>query len=437
MKLKRSLRDESGSVLMTALILMIVALGLGFAAVASTTTQTHQAGYETAGEAAFNLAESALDAQARAVQLSWPGTSATTTTCNQSSTPSATCPGTAVTNSFSSTYTGQEYSNPTWSTQVGGVCPTSNSSCTSLAESPSYYSDPIPATAMGCDCYKGNAVWVRSQATVQGQTRAVVGEIERQGLVITLPETTITAGGVNTSNQGNKVIIEQADTAGTGLTGPIDLTCGNTNDKPSYQDGCAGWDSGKSYDQASPGTYQTGYTDPNGYSVLTNRQLESLETTAGDSGTAPPAGSCPTNWNGLVYIQSTPSGGCQIPKNTSYNGCNTPPPSGATPGMIIVGSGSLEMGANVCYYGVIYMINAGGPTPSSGGVCTSTDSVLTLDANSNTYGGVFVDNCGLVTVGQSSGQSATVYFDSLAFSGATAYDTPVLAKNTFRILAGS
>lgn len=433
MRLKRALPDENGSVMVIAMILMIVALALGFTAVAATNSQTHQAGHETAGEAAFNLAESALDAQARVVQLHWPGTTPSATTCNQASTPSSTCAGTTVTSGFASSYAGQEYSNPTWSTQVGGVCPTSNLTCTTLAESASYYSDPIPATAMGCDCYSANAVWLRSQATILGQKRIVVGEIQRQGLVISLPDTTITAGGVNTSNQGNKVIIEQSDTAGTGLTGAIDLTCGTSTTQPQYQSGCAGWDSGKTYDQASPGTYNAGYSYPNGSSVLTPAQLESLETTATESGTTPPAGTCPSNWNGLVYIPSTPPGGCVIPKNTSYNGCSSPPPSSATPGMIIVGSGSLEMGANVCYYGVIYMVNTGGPQPS-GGVCTSTDPVLTLDANSNTYGGVFSDNCGLVTVGQSSGITATVYFDSLAFTGATAYDTPVLAKNTFRIL---
>jgi Tfp pilus assembly protein PilX len=429
------MREESGSVLVIALVLMIAALGLGFAAVAATNVQTHQTGYETAGEAAFNLAESALDAQARLVQLNWPGTTASTTTCNQNSTASSTCPGTAVTNNFSSTYAGQEYSNPTWSTEVGGVCPTSNQTCASLAESPSYYSDPIPSSAMGCDCYSANAVWLRSQATLLGQTRVVVGEMQRQGVVVPLPQTTITAGGVNTSNNGNKVIIEQSDTAPTGLTGGINLTCGTSATQPSWQSGCAGWDNTKSNDQASPGTYQAGYSDPNGYSVLSPAQLASLEQTATQSGTAPPAGTCPSNWNGLVYIQSTPAGGCLVPKNTSYNGCNTPPPSSATPGMIIVGGGSLELGANVCYFGVIYMANAGGPTPSGGGVCTSTDPVLTLDANSNAYGALFADNCGLVTIGQSSGQSATVYFDSLAFGGAKAYDTPVLAKNTFRILS--
>jgi Tfp pilus assembly protein PilX len=432
MRLKRRIRDEGGTVLVTALILMIVAFGLGYAALAATDVQTHQTGYETAGEAAFNLAESALDAQARLVQLNWPGTTASTTTCNQSSTPSSTCPGTAVTNSFSSTYAGHEYSNQTWSTEVGGVCPT-NQTCTSQAESPSYYSDPVPATAMGCDCYGANAVWLRSQATVLGQTRVVVGEIQRQGVVVPLPETTITAGGVNTSNNGNKVIIEQSDTAPGGLTGTIDLTCNTT--QVVWQGGCAGWDAGKNTDQSSPGTYTAGYTAPNGYSVLSHAQLASLEQSATTYASCPTSlpNFSPSMLNGLVYIQNAGSN-CVLPNNTSYNGCNSPPPSSATPGMIIVGSGSLEVGANVCYFGVIYMANVGAPTPQNGGACTSTNSVLTLDANSVVYGGLFADNCGLITIGQSSGQSATVYFDSLAFAGAKAYDTPVVAKNTFEIL---
>jgi Tfp pilus assembly protein PilX len=438
MRLKRRMRDESGSVLVTALILMIVAFGLGYAALAATDVQTHQTGYETAGEAAFNLAESALDAQARLLQLNWPGTTASTATCNQSSPSSSTCPGTAVTNSFSSTYAGHEYSNPTWSTQIGGACPTSSQTCASLGESPSYYSDPIPATAMGCDCYSANAVWVRAQATVLGQTRVVVGETERQGVVVPLPDTTITAGGVNTSNRGNKVIIEQHDAAGLVSAGTIDLTCGTTTTQPSYQSGCAGWDPSKN--QADPGTqgtggYQTGYTDPNGYSVLSASELMSLENAATT------VSGCPSSWNGLIYIPNL-SSGCQVADNGSGCSKSSAPSSGATPGMVIVGNAggnTLHVGANTCYFGVIYMVNTGGATPSGGGTCSTSQSnaPLTLDANSVVYGALFADNCGLITVGQASGNTATVYFDSLALSAATAYDTPVLAKNTFRILPGS
>jgi hypothetical protein len=426
MRVRRVLQDEGGSVLVIAIIFVLVALGLGAVVVAASNVQSHQTAHETAGEAAFNLAESALDAQTRLLQLSWPGRSVNSATCNQSSPATTTCPGATVTNSFASSYAGQQYGSPppTWSIQVVDDSGT---------EASGYYSDPPPPTALGCDCNGDNKVWVRVQAAVLGQTRIVVAEVVRQSSVVPLPKTVVTAGGTYTDNNGNKVIINENDVAGSGLTGSINLTCGNSSTKPVYQTGCAGWDAGKN--QVNPGAYQTGYSDPNGYSVLSPDQLASLKATAiAEGGYYNSTTGCPTNLNGLVYVDGI---SCSYTGNGSWNGpynSNGTPAASATPGMLIFSSGTLTLSATIQYFGIIYMANTTGATPQSGPCPTPQNltPVLKLHGNVTVYGAVFVDNCGLLDAGDS---ATNLNFDSLAFGGAQTYDTPVLAKNTFRIIA--
>lgn len=431
MSFRRAAHEESGSALIAGIIILFIILGLGMAALATSDVQTHQTGHETAGEAAFNLAESALDAEAYLLQQKWP-TSATSA-CNQSSTPSSLCPGTAVTNSFSSTYAGRLFANPAWSTQIVDVI---------APESTNYYTDSVRGSVPSYDSQKNNTVWVRAQATVGGQTRIVVAEMVRQAQVISLPKTVITAGGVFTSNDGNKIIIESQDNAQppTGA-GPLNIRCGTKGSTtPSYGTSCAGWDQGKG--QLDPsGNYQAGYQDPNANApneALTPGQIALLRTTAQSNNTYY-NGVCPTNLNGLVFVDNPPGGNCTYTSG-SFNGPYTSSPcslaspcpaSTATPGAIIFGSGTLEFNGPVNYFGVIYMVN---PPQTTGSCVTPTGPVFTVHGGASIFGGIFVDNCGSVDAGDS---AANVEFDSAAFAGVTGYSTPALAKNTFQILSNS
>src|SRR5262249_8071587 len=145
----------------------------------------HQSGAEVAGEAAFNVAQSALAAQALELQQSWPGSSASAypSTCNQTSSPTTGCPGTALTSSFNSTYSGSSYASPTWSTDV-------------IADSggASYYADSLATNPTTWDANGDGRVWIRAQSTDWGQKRIVVEQIVRQTQVISLPKNVITAG---------------------------------------------------------------------------------------------------------------------------------------------------------------------------------------------------------------------------------------------------
>jgi hypothetical protein len=110
------------------------------------------------------------------------------------------------------------------------------------------------------------------------------------------------------------------------------------------------------------------------------------------------------------------------------------PATTASPGAVIFGSGSLEINGPVDYYGIIFMVNPTSPAMVNG-FCTSFDGpVFWVHGGANIFGGIFVNGCGTVNAGDS---AANVDFDSAAFAGFSAYPTPQLAKNTFRIISNN
>jgi type II secretory pathway pseudopilin PulG len=405
------MREENGFVLATGMIVLMIVMLLGIAVVQMVTAQTHQSGHEENGEAAFNLAESALDAEAAQLQNSWPNSSASawTTACTNASASSFTgCPGPSLTTSFSSTYSGVQYANPTWSVQV--LDDTNGGS----------YSDSMVGVAPAWDSNQNNNLWIRASATVNGQKRTVAAEITRQITVIPLPHNVITAGGVFTSNDGNKVIIESKD-PNSGLSGPVALRC--TTAVASYQSSCAGWDPNKG--QLDPsGNFQTGYIDPNGgTSALPSTALDSLRSSAKSNGTyyngtCPPAGQ-----TGVVFVDNA---SCTYQANTTWN-------SAASPGALIFYNGTATFNGNLDFYGIVYMADQ---MPGAQGLpCTpghQNGPVMTVHGGGTLHGAIFVDNCGTVDAGDS---AFNVEYDSSAFGGFSSYATPSMAKNTFRIVS--
>jgi Tfp pilus assembly protein PilX len=424
MRLEKLARDESGSALVAAILILFIILGLGMAVLTQADVQTSQTGVEATGEATYNHAEGALEAQAHRLQQAWP--TAATSTCNQSSPPSTFCPGTALTSSFNTTYTGHRYANPQWTTRIvddsGGT-------------SADYYDDQAASTAPSYDANGNGKVWLRAETVIQGQKRIVVAAMVRQVTIVELPRNTITSGGVFTSNRGNKVIIQTTDAApGSSLTGSVNVRCGDSTYVPSYGDACEGWDPRQGQlDPAS--SYQGGYVDPNGgYTAVSQADLASLKQAAQSNGTYY-NGTCPTSLRGLVYVDNPPGGICSYLGGT-WNMSSSPPTNTDVPGMIIMGDGSLEFNGNIDYFGVIYMVNASGRTPTSG-ACTTAEQngpVFMVHGTGSIYGSIFVDKCGTIDAGSS---AYNIIFDSRAFNAATAYAQPNLAKNTFRIIPNS
>ncbi|HET9126382.1 MAG TPA: hypothetical protein VFN65_15995, partial [Solirubrobacteraceae bacterium] len=262
-------RDERGFVLITAMIVLAVFMMLTVAVVMVVDVQTNQTGRERSGEAAFTLAESALRAEAYQLQAAWPVSSALALPACTSATPQQTgCEGMALTQELQATTPGPDYAHATWSAQVfDNTQPT--------------YSPALASSAPAWDANGDNTMWVRAQATANGQTRTVIEQVTRRLQTLALPENVVTAGGLNTQSNGTPTIIEASDPA-SGVTGPVAVRCGTAASTPP-QTNCVGWRPGQ-LDPAS--AYQAGYVDPTGTSsTLTPAQIQSLIQQAQSDGT--------------------------------------------------------------------------------------------------------------------------------------------------------
>jgi Tfp pilus assembly protein PilX len=418
------LRSESGSALVAAVIVLMVIMLLGAVAIQYADSQSHETASERAGEAAFNLAESAQEAEVRLLWSSWPATSASAwPVCTQSSASSASCPEAAIAEGYNTTYAGTVYTSPTWSVQV------IDDNVSGVSDG-NYYSDSI-LTNSGLAHYDGNAdnkMWVRASATVGGQTRTVVGLVTRQSYVVDLPQNVLTAGGVQTGNNGNKIIIEAKDSK-SGLTGTVDLRCTPAGGSPTWRDSCAGWD--PSHGQLDPSSaYQINYVDPiTPFQAVSSGTIEALRQSAAYGNTYYPAGQCPPEYTaGVLFIENA---------NCSYSGNGTTWNSDSAPGAIVVASGTLTF-SGVNFYGVVYMLDGQGTAPASG-ECTSTqqNSVFTVKGSADIHGGLFIDKCGTATVGDSGNSNLNLQYDTAAFGGLRVYQQPALALSTFRIIGNN
>lgn len=414
-----AVRDEGGAALVAGILILALIAMLGLAVLQTVDVQSHQSGLERQGEAAFNLAESALNAEASLLQAQWPSSLSTAyPVCNQSSTPSSTCPAGSVIAGFTSSYAGPDFASPTWSVQV----------IDNNVGSPNYYSDSVLSSPQlqHYDSNTDNTLWLRADATVGSAHRIVVAQVLRTSTVVSLPQNVITSGGVSTSNNGSKIIIQATDPISQ-LTGGIALRC-TTSQTPSNSNPCAGWDQSKG--QLSPaGAYQTGYVDPNGgYQTLSPQTLAALRNTAQSNGTYYGPGSCPPlGQTGVVFIENA---------NCTYTGSGPLNWNSETsPGAIVVATGTLTFSANINFYGIIYMANGQGTVPSSG-PCTSAQQnlVFTVQGGGSLHGGLFVDKCGTVNAGD---KSYDVQYDTNAFGGLQTFSTPSMALSTFRIVPNS
>lgn len=417
----RFAREESGFALPAAIAIVFIVMLMGMALLQTADTQTRQTRYETAGEAAFNLAESAIYAEAKQLQTTWPSTSTTYSSlaCNQAATPSTGCPGTNLTTSFASTYAGVDFGSPSWTLQVLDDSPASTYA--------NYYSESLVGTAPLYDANADNKVWIRATATIDGQRRVEVAEMARYAQIVALPQNVITAGETYTANNGNKIIIG----AGSGGVGNVALRCGDSSTTPTYGAGnCAGWNDTKSNSQLTPpNSYDAGYTDPfNSYATLTGTQLQTLRTTAIGNGTYYNGVCPPQGTSGIVFVDNV-AGTCGYTSNTDWN-------TSSSPGALIMAEGSVSFAGNENFYGVVYMANAQGTTPAAGQPCSSANEngpVFQIAGNAKIYGGVFVDKCGEVDAGDSAGN---VNFAPSAFGGFYGYATPSLVKDSFRLVSG-
>jgi len=382
--MNKTLTQESGVALVTAIIVTGIMLSIGLATLAWADNGFRTSGEERVRESTFNLADTVLDAQTYQLGRNWPTMSSPASPCSQAAQPTG-CPSEAT---LSQSFTAVDYAaGYSWSTEVkdnGGAVQDLYTTA-GAASQPSY------------DANGDGRLWVRAEATVRGETRRLVAEIQAQEVPLAFPRNTVTAGYFQTTNTGNKVVV---DTLGTsGAPGDVSVRCAaSTIGCVTYRDG-----------QLSPPTAFTGYT---GGDAMSADDLNNLKGRAIANGTY--YASCPADPSGdIVFVESG---------NCSYSG--GPGNTLASPGMFVINNGTLSLGGNFEFYGLVYARNDQG---SAG--CGFP--VISLQGTSLIHGAVAVDGDGCVRAGSS---GLNLEYDINVFGLVKGYGTGELTPGTWREL---
>jgi hypothetical protein len=352
-----------------------------------------------------------------ALSRDWPG-------IGQSTTPYPVCgPGTGVTRCPNPTEMSNLIASPdstgvTWQTQVRD-----NSTTPCGTATTSFYQDSVAQVQPAYDCNGDGKLWVRASATARGKTRTIIELVRVEEEALDLPHAAVVAGRFQSSNNGQKVVVDT--TGGTGANGFVGVRCtptmgesasttcldqplggGNTQTQ-------AKWDA-LVQTQISPyaGHVQTAYSSTNAMSQFTRDQLKARAIADGKY-----FATCPATWptGTIVYIES---GNCSYSSNVTVN-------SQAQPGLLLVNNGTLTLGGTGDYWGVIYCVNAQG----------SSGPVLSLNGSGTLHGGVFVDGNGIVVAGGTS--NTNIKYEDSSLNAVRGYGSAGLIQNTWREIKGS
>lgn len=433
----KRLRSEDGIALVSAIIVLMILLGLSAGLLLFTDAETRTAGYDTSSEKAFALAEAALNAQITQLSNHWPAaggpsvcdpTTGGTVGCpnpttlqpNLPSGGSAGCPANTPKDVW-----GSSLSTP-WTTYVrddgSGTDQVFNSSVDKTQ--PSY-------DASGPTGNPDGAVWVRAVGVVGCRTAVVTAKVSAQFVQISLPQKAVAANGFGTANNGNKIII---DTLGTyaqpapavanpsGTAGDMSMRCTSLTiaQCKSYQPA--------QKNQIGQVVQDTTTSAPTASPTLTQSQINALRQQAINKNTYWPTGSCPTSSSQLAGGPAFIEGPCTMAfkANGTVN-------SSASPGFLVINNGSLTLDGTLTYYGVVYAANA---QNASGTPCKGND-VITVAGNAEIQGAILVDGAGTVCFGSSgNGNNTTTNFvyDIRGFQLAVGWGGAVGTPNSFRQL---
>jgi Tfp pilus assembly protein PilX len=398
-RIVNNLRREEGWVVVTAVIVMSLMMGIGLATYSTVDTQQAQSRVERERDSSFNLSESALYAEAFILGQDWPtAANPYPQDCTETQTVRG-CPAPSeLENAVDSAALPDLSSGAQWTISVrdnGRPTPTDYDSSTGEFE-PRY------------DRNGDGKLWVRVDAIAKGRTRSIVGLLEREKLGQSVAQNVITAGRFHTSNAGNKVVV---DTQGPSATGSqVVVRCVPGPDEPQPHAGCIGYERDKSRTQVSPDRVYSVPTTPN---AMTDAQVASFKADAIANRTYHT--SCPQSLTGeVVFVESDATLSCGPYKDT-YN-------SAASPGVLIITNGTLEISGNkAVYYGFVYMLNRQG----------SDGDVFTVHANATLQGGVAVDGNGAVKTGS---DKVNIIFDGQAFLNLETHGMAGLVQNSWREL---
>jgi Tfp pilus assembly protein PilX len=425
----RRARNEEGFAVVAAVVLLTVIMGLGLGLLLFTDSQQKASAREQASEAAFNVAEAALNAQVGQLSRKWPQTEVEMPKeCTSSSASSETndCPSPTDLkvdpNTSSATCSGTE----AWGSQLSNQWTTYVRRDT--GESPLFSSTEEKSQFSYAES-EGGALWVRSVGVVQCHPVTVITLVTRQRVSLVVPEDAIAGNWFEVTNKGNKAIVNRQGYAPEAA--PVSMRC---EGHPSEEE-CEKYD--RSKEQVSPTITEDPKTST---TTLTTSQLATVKSEAQAHGTFYSSTSpyhCPTSMNELegvklstssrapVYVEGC--GSLNIKANGTANCEGLTVTNGPSlPGFLVIANGTLELSGNSTYCGVIYAAN----------LQKSSGAVIKLQGGTVVVGGIIVDGAGGIEFGSSGagGNPANLVFDSLAIHDLTISAGAASTRNSFRIL---
>jgi hypothetical protein len=220
----------------------------------------------------------------------------------------------------------------------------------------------------------------------------------------------LVSGSLDITNKGRKVIID--NTGGTA----IELRCAQGNGV------CAGHAIGNGFlktladlqalldAQIAPSVIHDNST----VTGMSQEAILRLRATAIARGTF--YTSCPPSLTGdIVWLENL---------SCSYTG-NGVSNSATSPGLVISNGGSLTMGGNSTYYGILYYTDLDGTNT------IPAASVISLQGTTNITGGIMIDGAGRLEAGSS---GLNIKFDPNAFAQVRTIGAAGIVQNTWREL---
>jgi Tfp pilus assembly protein PilX len=426
-------REEQGVALVAAIMLMMAMMGLGLALLKFANSQQKGSTREQASEAAFNVAEAALNAQVGQLARQWPvskeeAESPKSCTALTKSSASSDCPSTSDLSSDPNTGSATCSGTDAWGSSLSNQWTTYVREPESEVVGSSPVAKPLfnSATEQTKPSYDGEGLgklWVRSVGVVQCHAVALVTLVSRLTVALNFPENAVTGNWFKVTNEGKKTIINRQGTAGEEETqaGAVSMRCsGFTGTPEEIEKQCEQWNEKK--EQIKPALTENP-TSPS--TTLTATQMESLKKEAQEhntyySATAPYH--CPSGLTELtgkpVYIE-----GCGALKLQANGTANT----ATSPGFLVVANGTFALGGTCTFYGIIYAAN----------LENLSGTVVELFGNTTVVGAIDVDGNGGIEFGSSGAkgyEGANLEYSSTAFRNLSISAGAAATRNSFRIL---
>jgi Tfp pilus assembly protein PilX len=402
--MRARLRSEQGWVLVTAMLVMTVMLGAGFAVLSIVDTQSKASGVERVSDSTFNLAEGVLNSDAFLLSRNWPELASQTpagltTACGLQSytgtlaTALPTSVAGQIQNLVNQTFSGGDYTGgATWKVNICDDTGRTNTWDDSLLTAPAYDSNgPDPTTGI-------RRLWVRAQSTVKARSRAVVALVQVNVVPTMPPKFAMLAGGFSTD------LTATTGALTSGVAGELvkDLTGSDQLIKPDPSDPsppaggsgkigvrCAVLNLcvtgaftalGSGLDSFLLGNDYIQYGSPTAASDDAIAQLRKQAQTSGTyyASIANGANCLPASPAGkVIFIEQVGNGSqnCVIAATSSAKA-------------VIVGSGGIAIsGANTLFTGVVYALNRQRLTLGD----TGTREVVSISTGAKVKGAVYAD----------------------------------------------